>query len=107
MTEHSTIFGARERGGFAYRRISLTGDIVGTLEYAGRTLGYEAVLLDGKEIGRISGNGPAFPTPIEFTIPLASGDLPARIDIKTRFVLFIGAFRLLIEDRVVYSEGRW
>jgi hypothetical protein len=91
---------------WAYRRVELHGPLSAVIEYNGRGIGFESVLVDGEVAGRASGTW-GFASPIEFVLPCKGSGRRARIEVRTAFFLFLGAFRLLVDDSVVYSEGRW
>jgi len=104
---HPELFGTLTRKRWIYRRIELNGKSNAIIEYNGRGVGYETVFVNGEIAARVTGNQIEFTTPIDFAVPSPSGTLAARIEIKTAFLLFLGAFRLLIDGHVVYIEGNW
>ena len=89
-----------------YRRLSVSGPCPCVIEYNGRGLGYETVLLNGVVVTRARGKGMRFAPRLEFELP-GVGLQRARIEVKTTWLLFIGGLRLIVGDRTVYSEGRW
>lgn len=104
---HPDIYGVLLGRSWVYRRIELHGRSNAVIEYNGRGLGYETVRVNGDIVARVSGNAVGFTTPIDFEIPSRERSFSARLEIKTSFLLFLGAFRLLIDGAVVYLEGNW
>jgi hypothetical protein len=104
---HPGLSGTLAKRSWAYRRIEIQGTHSCVLEYNGRGLGYETVLLNGQVAARVSNGGLHFKTPIDFEIQSHATVLAARIEVKTAFLLFLGAFRLSIDGYLVYCEGDW
>lgn len=104
---HPELFGTLTKKRWVYRRIELNGKSNAIIEYNSRGLGYETVFVNGEIAARVTGNQIEFATPIDFAVPSVAGTLAARIEIRTAFLLFLGAFRLLIDGCVVYTEGTW
>ncbi|MBC8355541.1 MAG: hypothetical protein H8E66_26485 [Planctomycetes bacterium] len=93
---------------WVYRRFELNGQSDAVIEYNGRGVGYETVFVNGVVAIRVSSPGISFSTPIDFVVPMgADSSAHARFEIRTRALLFLGAFRLFIDGYVVYSEGEW
>jgi len=104
---HPDFSGTLTRRSWTYRRIELHGKYSAVIEYNGRGLGYETVLVNGQVAARVFSHGIQFATPIEFEIQIGAVGLAGRIEIKTVGLLFLGAFRLLIDGYPVYCEGRF
>jgi hypothetical protein len=104
---HPGLSGTLAKRSWAYRRIEIHGTHSCVIEYDGRGSGFEAVLVDGHVVTRVSDGGLHFTTPIDFEIQVDATVLAARIEVKTAFVLWLGAFRLSIDGYLVYCEGNW
>jgi len=104
---HPGLSGTLAKRSWAYRRIEIRGTHGCVIEYNGRGLGYETVLVNGQVAARVSSGGLHFTTPIDFEIQVDATVLAARIEVKTAFLLFLRAFRLSIDGYLVYCEGNW
>jgi hypothetical protein len=97
------------RRGIAFREIRLSGAIEALIEYNGRGIGYESVLVNGVVAVRARNWNwrpwaPLVPH-LEFEIRTDARCVRARIDVKG--ILTLRAFRLFVGGVLVYSEGEW
>lgn len=99
------------RRSLAWRRLTLAGRSPAIVEYNGRGPGYETVLVNGQVAGRAWHNSwwdlRALVPSIDFQIACPSGVIPARVEARGAFLVFLVAFRLFVDRQIVYSEGAW
>jgi hypothetical protein len=107
LEPHPELVGTLARRRWAYRKIEVRGRFDAVIEYDGRGMGYETVLLNGLPVARVTSTGITFRSPIDFEIPVGNASHHARIEIRTAFALFVRASRLLIDGQLVFQEGAW
>lgn len=91
-----------------YRWISFLGPTPLEIVYQGRSLGYESVVVNGRVLGRSSARVFAYVAPrIDFELGGHGRNYRASIEVRTSLWPDLRLFRLVIDDRVAYSEGNW
>jgi hypothetical protein len=87
-----------------YRKVKLPSPIDATIEYYGRGLGYESILIDGRLAIRKT-SWLWFVPHFDFVVATKSGDLAGSIDVRVAPWLMISRFQITIEGKVVYAES--
>jgi hypothetical protein len=88
-------------------KLAVSGPCPCIVEYNGRGLGYETVLVNGVVASRASGGFFHLAPRLEFAVPGTFGPQRAWLDVQTSRLQLLGGLRLWIGNRVVYSEGTW
>ena len=103
------IFARVLRRRWLVRRLALFGRSDAVIEYNGRGLGHETIRVNGQIAKRVWARwSQTYFTPcLEFQIPVGTRHLNARVEVKTAWLAFLGGFRLVVCEEVVYSEGIW
>ena len=89
--------------GWLYRKVQLPTPINATIEYNGRGLGCESVLIDGKLVARKT-SLLWFVPHFDFVVPTKSGDVVASIDVRVTPWITLSQFVITIEGEEVYAE---
>ena len=97
--------------GWLLRRLAVSGPCPCVVEYNGRGMGFESVLVNGALAARVRGDLGRFrdwfwlQPRLEFDLPGPRGRLRGCIEVTG--ILRLSAFRLSVSDKVLYSEGAW
>jgi hypothetical protein len=89
------------------RKLTISGPSPCVVEYNGRGMGYETVLVNGVVAARARGGLFTLAPRLEFAVPGMFGQQRACLEVQTAWLLFLGGLRLSIGNRVVYLEGTW
>jgi len=88
------------------RVIRLSGAVDAVIDYNGRGMGFECVLVNGAVAAReVSEDGFHLAPLFQFCVPGGAEWVPAILEVNASFGL--NGFRLRVGKRVVYSEGRF
>jgi len=91
--------------GWLRRKIHLGSPIDAVVEYRGRSVGYETVLVNDEVASRPI-SWVWFIPHFDFAIPTKSGELAASLDVRVSPWLTIRHMTLYVEGELVYAEGR-
>jgi hypothetical protein len=90
--------------GWLYRKIELAAPLNVTIEYNGRTIGWESVSVNGRVAVR-SISVFWFSPHFEFTISSDCGDFDAALEVSVALWFTLSEFVLSVAGREVYREG--
>lgn len=104
--EDNTLDAILVESGWLRRCVKLLAPAETMIEYNGRGIGYESVLVDGGVALRPTSWWWFIPR-FDFTIETQNGALPVSLEVRVWPWLCIRKFRLIVANKCVYSEGRW
>ncbi|HZN35056.1 MAG TPA: hypothetical protein VFB80_14605 [Pirellulaceae bacterium] len=97
--------------GWMRRRFAVSGPCPCIVDYNGRGIGYESVLVNGALAVRIHGDWRKLSDWIwlqpRLDFDLFGSTMRKRACIEARGILRLSAFRLTVDGKVLYSEGTW